>query len=136
MSYQRYKSQSKLGRVRGLGSAKSGVHHFLVERVTGLALVPLGLWFVYSLLATLLDGELSTLIAWTDSLAVVTLLLLLIIAAFMHSMSGVQVIIEDYIHKQPWNAALLLLNRTLHVVLALVCALSVLKLHLTPSLLP
>jgi succinate dehydrogenase / fumarate reductase, membrane anchor subunit len=130
---QRFNRQSPLGKVRGLGSAKSGVSHFLIERFTGLMLVPLGLWLVYSMITVLMDGSYATLVGWLSSSLVMMLMMLFILMLFWHSSSGVQVIIEDYVHKQPWSALLLILNKALHLVLAIITALAVLKLHLAPA---
>ena len=57
---------SPLGRVRGLGSAKSGTEHFWAQRVTAVALIPLTLWFVYSILA-LGNGDHAVASAWMQS---------------------------------------------------------------------
>ena len=136
MSNKRFKYQSHIGRARGLGSAKTGVHHFIWERATGLALVPLCLWFVYSLLSTLMDGNISTLINWIDSSIVAMLMFLLVTAGFLHSMFGMQVVLEDYIHKQPWSSFLQWTNKIIHIVLAVLCLMAIIKLHYMPSVLP
>lgn len=124
--------QTPLARVRGLGSARSGTHHFLVERLTGLALVPLGLWFVFGLLGTLLDGKVSTLVSWLDSPLNAALMLLFSVFGFIHSASGVQVIIEDYVHGAFARPALLILNKALHILLGLLCVMAIANLHFMP----
>ncbi len=124
--------RTPLKRVRGLGSAKSGVHHFLVERLTGLALVPLGLWFMISLLGRMLDGKVASLVLWLESPINTALLMLFIIFGFWHSKSGVQVIIEDYVHSPKKMIFLSLLNKSLHILLVAITLLAVFNLHFKP----
>lgn len=125
--------QTPLARARGWGSAKSGVHHFLVERLTGLALVPLGLWFVVSLLSCLLDGRVATLVSWLDSPINAGLMALLIVMGFLHSSGGVQVVIEDYVKCSMARPALLLVNKTLHILLGLLSLMAIFNLHFMHS---
>ena len=129
----RYKYQSPLARARGLGSAKSGVHHFLVERLTGLALVPLGIWFVCALLGTLLDGNITTLATWLSSAWTACLMALFVLCCFVHSSSGMEVIITDYVHKKVMLGTLLILNKGLHVLLGVLSLMSIYKLHFIAS---
>lgn len=89
--------RSPLGRVRGLGSAKEGVNHFWAQRMTALALIPLCVWFVISLLV-ITGADHATVKAWVSSPVVAGLLILLIAATFYHAFLGLQVVIEDYIH--------------------------------------
>jgi succinate dehydrogenase / fumarate reductase membrane anchor subunit len=123
--------RSPLKNVRGLGSAKSGVHHFIIERLTALALIPLGLWFVISILGKLLDGKVSSLVLWLESPFNTILLALFVFFSFWHSMGGVQVIIEDYCHK--WRIPLLLINKTSHILLGAMTLLAVISLHFQPA---
>ena len=90
--------RSPLGRAAGLGSAKEGVGHWWLERVTAVALVPLTLWLAASL--TLLDSDYASFIAWVKSPFVALSMLLLLIALFTHLALGLQVVIEDYVHSR------------------------------------
>lgn len=121
--------RSPLGRARGLGSAKEGVHHWWVQRVTAVALIPLTLWFVVSviLLAGAGHGEI---VAWLSSPVSAGLMILLLIATFWHAALGLQVVIEDYVHHEGCKVALLLLAKGLLALLAIVSLLSVVKLML------
>lgn len=85
-----------LARVRGHGAAKSGTHHWLAQRLTAVALIPLSVWFVVSLLAVT-EMNYETVIAWIQSPLVAVFLLLFIFAMFYHAQLGLQMIIEDYI---------------------------------------
>jgi succinate dehydrogenase / fumarate reductase membrane anchor subunit len=89
--------QTPLKRARGLGSAKSGTHHFIVQRVTALALIPLVLWVVY-LALTLTHADYAHARALAHQPLNALLLIAFVIAAFWHAQLGVQVVIEDYVH--------------------------------------
>jgi succinate dehydrogenase / fumarate reductase membrane anchor subunit len=91
--------RSELARARGLGSAKEGVQHWWMQRLTGLALIPLGLWFVAGLIAHLgLDRAAAA--AWLRQPVVLGLTALLIVALFHHAQLGLQVVIEDYVDNE------------------------------------
>lgn len=102
--------QNPLARVRGLGSAKSGSEHWWAQRVTAVALVPLTLWFIYSLL-TLAGAEYAVATAWLAKPVNAILMVLLVIATFHHLQLGLQVVIEDYIHNEPVKVAALVIMK-------------------------
>jgi succinate dehydrogenase / fumarate reductase membrane anchor subunit len=89
--------QSPLGKALGHGSAKTGTDHWLAQRSTAIGLIPLGLWFIFSLLS-LQHGSYELVVAWVAEPLNAILLILLVIAVVYHSMLGLQVIIEDYVH--------------------------------------
>jgi succinate dehydrogenase / fumarate reductase, membrane anchor subunit len=91
--------RSPLGRAIGLGSAKEGVEHWWRQRLTALALVPLGLWFVTSILAHI-GADYEETLAWLGTPIPAILMILLIGATFYHAALGIQVVIEDYIHQE------------------------------------
>ncbi len=101
--------RTPLGRARGLGSAKSGVGHFIGERVSSVALVPLVLWGMWSALG-LAGGGYDDAVTWLRSPLDAALTVLLALAGFYHMQLGMRVIIEDYIARPATKAALLLLN--------------------------
>ncbi len=88
-----------LSRVSGLGSAKQGTHHWIAQRLTAIALVPLLLWFVYSLICVS-GASYTEAVAWVRSPLTTVMLILLVIAMFYHGTLGIQVIIEDYVHQK------------------------------------
>jgi len=100
--------RSDLGRVRGLGSAKEGVHHWWAQRMTALALIPLSLWFVAALVF-MTDVDHATAIWWLGSPLTLGLMGLFLIALIYHAVLGLQVVIEDYIHGHATKLILLLL---------------------------
>ncbi len=118
--------QTPLGRVRGLGSAKNGTHHWWMQRVTAVALVPLTLWFIYSIL-TLLGGGYVEAARWLASPVNAVLMVLLIIATFHHLQLGLQVVIEDYIHGEGAKIATIVILKLASFALAVAGAFAVLK---------
>jgi succinate dehydrogenase / fumarate reductase, membrane anchor subunit len=94
-----FESASGLKRVRGLGSAKSGVHHWWLQRVTAVGNFALMLWFVISLLL-LPTLDHSGVVAWIAQPLVAVPLMLLTLSTFWHARLGVQVMIEDYVHAE------------------------------------
>jgi succinate dehydrogenase / fumarate reductase membrane anchor subunit len=119
--------RSDMARARGLGSAKEGVQHWWVQRLTAVALVPLSLWFVVSVVV-LAGATRAELVGWLSSPFSAGLLLLCLIATFWHAVLGIQVVIEDYVHHEGRKLALLLLAKGLGWFLAAVSLLAVVKL--------
>ncbi|MFT8243850.1 succinate dehydrogenase, hydrophobic membrane anchor protein [Roseomonas sp. BN140053] len=118
--------QSPLGRVRGLGSAKGGTHHWWLQRVSSLALLPLTLWFVFSV-ASLSGAPYERVVSWIGRPFNAVLLLLIIGIGFQHTASGLQVVVEDYVRPESARQAVNLLQKGICLVLALVSALAVLR---------
>lgn len=88
--------QSPLGKARGLGSAKEGLHHWWMQRVTAVALIPLTIWFAYSV-ACIAGTEYNAVLEKISSPLNSILLVCFIIAAFYHAALGLQVVFEDYV---------------------------------------
>ena len=103
---------------RGLGSAKDGVHHFMVQRVTAVALLFLCVYVVY-LVITLIGSDYPTARAAVAHPCNATLLIAFLIAMFWHGQLGMQVVIEDYVHGP-------LLAFTAQLIVKFVCALAAL----------
>ncbi|MCC2655929.1 MAG: sdhD [Panacagrimonas sp.] len=122
--------RSPLGRARGLGSAKDGTHHFWVQRVSAVALIPLALWFVFSV-ANLPGASYEQVHWWVGYPAVAVTLVLLIASALYHSMLGVQVVIEDYVGHEGMKITALLLSKFFHFAVAAASIFAVLKIALT-----
>lgn len=118
--------RSPLGKARGLGSAKSGVHHWWVQRTTAIALVPLLLWLVVSLVS-LANASYADAVAWVGSPVVSTLLVALIATLFYHAQLGLQVVLEDYVHCPAIQLTAQLAVRFVCVLAALAGILAVLK---------
>ena len=87
---------TSIGRVRGLGSAHEGAHHWLVQRFTAIGNLVLMLFLVISL-ALLPSYDYATMTGWASQTLPATALALLVISVFWHARLGLQVLIEDYV---------------------------------------
>ena len=121
--------RSPLGRAIGLGSAKEGVDHWWQQRLTAIALVPLVLWFVISVIG-FAGADLEAFSDWVGEPVPAVLLILLLIATFYHSALGLQVVIEDYVENEAARLTLLIVMKLASVVLAALAVFAVLKLAL------
>jgi succinate dehydrogenase / fumarate reductase membrane anchor subunit len=115
-----------LNRVLGLGTAKGAAEHWWVQRMTAVALLPLGLWLAYELL-TMPGFDYASVVAWVREPVTSILLILLVVAAGYHSALGVQVVIEDYVTGKGLRAATLMASTLAHVALTIAAVFAVLK---------
>src|ERR1700679_3719562 len=115
--------RSPLGRARGLGSARAGSKHWWAQRVTAVALVPLTLWFIWSVIH-LTNGTQADVVEWLSSPVRLALMLALIIATFHHLQLGLQVVIEDYVTNDGVKLVLVLGVKGLSILLGLICVIS------------
>ncbi len=122
--------RSYLSRARGMGAAGSGIHHWWAERVTAIALIPLTIWFVYAVLH-LLGAPQPYVHRFVARPVNTVMLLALVTMTFHHMQLGLQVVMEDYIDSQKWQAIAILLNKAVAVILGLLCAVSVLRMAFT-----
>lgn len=94
---QREDMRTPLARAIGLGTAKDGVHHWWMQRVSAIALVPLTVWFIAAIIAQT-GADYTAFVAWMRNPITDLLMVLLVIALFYHAALGLQVIVEDYVH--------------------------------------
>lgn len=120
-----------LARVRGLGSARSGTHHWIAQRLTAIALIPLIIWFVSSFMCMTGISHQAA-IEWIQSPFVAVFLLLFIIALFHHAQLGMQVVIEDYIDCKVMKITGLVLLKLVSFFAGLTAVIAVLKIYLGP----
>ncbi|WP_159346689.1 succinate dehydrogenase, hydrophobic membrane anchor protein [Roseomonas harenae] len=127
MTEHQSRLQTPLGRVRGAGSAKGGTHHWWMQRVTSLSLLPLMIWFAFSIAAKA-GAPWEVMAEWIGRPVNAVLLIVLIAVGFYHTASGLQVVVEDYV--RPERAVMLsnLAIKAVCVLLGLLAALSVLRL--------
>lgn len=118
--------QTPLGRVRGLGSAKSGVEHFWHQRLTAAALVPLTVWFVW-IVARYAGAPHADVVAVLGHPINAALMLLFVVAGLYHMALGLQVVIEDYIAAKGTKIASLFLVNFAAFAIAMVCVVAVLR---------
>lgn len=101
-------SGTRIGKVRGLGSAKTGTHHWVMARVTAVSNLILMIWFIASLVSLpALDHV--TVTAWLASPLSATAMILLIVTVFYHLRLGLQVLVEDYVHDHGTKFGVILL---------------------------
>jgi succinate dehydrogenase / fumarate reductase membrane anchor subunit len=122
--------RSDLARARGLGPARHGVGHWIAERISSVALVPLVIWAVYSGLVLAAAGYEGA-VAWVRAPLNAVLTMLLIAVGFWHMHAGMRVVVEDYIHKTLTKSLLLMLNLFICVLGAGLAVFSVLKVALS-----
>ena len=119
--------RSPLGRALGLGSAKEGVAHWWAQRVSAVALVPLGLWFTASLIS-LAGAERAEISGWLHGPIASVLMILTIGTVFYHGALGIQVVIEDYAPSEGVKIVGIVLTKLLALLLAVAGIFAVLKL--------
>lgn len=121
--------RSPLGKVRGLGSAKNGTHHWWMQKVTAVALIPLTVWFVSSVVQ-MTQADYGAVVKWMSSPVVAVLMMLFIITGIYHLKLGLQVIIEDYIHSEGQKVALQMFVTFGCVLIGMLAIFSILKIAL------
>lgn len=119
--------RSGLGRAQGLGAAKFGAMHWWAQRVTAIALLPLSLYFVLSVLL-LLGAEAPQMQAYMHEPWNCALFLALIAMLYYHLSLGLRVVVEDYVPNEAKRRAMIMLINGLIIFLAIISAVSVLKL--------
>ena len=115
-----------LNRVLGLGTGKGAAEHWWFQRLTAVALLPLGLWFAYALL-TLPGFDYASVVAWVRQPVTSVLLISMVVAIAYHSKLGVQVVVEDYVQGSGLRAATLMASTLAHVGLTIAAVFAVLK---------
>ncbi len=121
--------RNPLAKVKGLGASGEGSHHWWLQRVTAIALVPLSLWFVFSIINHIGNSH-QEVTTWIAQPSVALLLILYLGFMFYHAQLGIQVVIEDYVHTEWVKVVSLLLVKGIVLVAGLASILSVLRLAL------
>jgi succinate dehydrogenase / fumarate reductase membrane anchor subunit len=101
--------RTPLSEAKGLGSAKEGAHHWWLQRLTAIALIPLAIWLAFAV-AMLGNTSYENILTWLQTPHVAILLILFVIATFYHTQLGLQVIVEDYVHGWLKVVTLILIN--------------------------
>jgi succinate dehydrogenase / fumarate reductase, membrane anchor subunit len=118
--------RTPLGRVRGLGSAKSGTEHFWLQRVTAVANVFLAIGFI-AIVLTLVGAPYQVAMGVLSHPLVAILMLLFLVSGLIHMRLGMQVIIEDYVHGEAVKLAALIGNTFFTIAIGVACAYALLK---------
>ena len=123
------RDETVLRRVRQLGSAHDGLREWRLQRLTALALIPLGLYFASSIL-WLAKSDQTTAAAWLSSPVTALLVILFMLAGLGHALVGLRSVLLDYVHTRARLVASALLVRAAAVIIAGASILAVLKLFL------
>lgn len=119
--------RTPLGKVRGLGSAKSGTEHWWEMRLTSIALLPLTLAAIV-IVISLIGRNHAAVVQILGSPLVAITMLLFVWTVTLHMRLGLQSVIEDYVYGKAMKTALLIANTFLTIVLWLACTYAILKL--------
>lgn len=122
-------TRSAIGRVKARGSAREGLGHWKMQRLTSIAMVLLVIWFVLSAVS-LSGASYEEVRAWLASPFSATMMVLLVVAAFWHAKLGIQVVIEDYVHHEGTLIASLVVLNLAVVALAAACLVAIVKVSL------
>ena len=121
--------RSLLSHVLGSGSANEGTTHWWRQRVSAVALLVLGIWFMYSLvLFNSVEFQYAVVANWASEPLNSVMLTLLVLTLGFHSSLGIQVIIEDYVHGPTTSVVALTLSKFTHILITLTAVFSVFKL--------
>ena len=118
--------KTPLSKARGHGSAKSGAHHWWMQRMTAIALVPLSIWLMVALMG-LSTASYVEVVLWLKSSLNTTLLLLFVGVSYYHMMLGMQVIIEDYVSSHGLRTTLIIGLKFAVIFIGLFSALMILR---------
>lgn len=113
-------------RANGLGTTRDGVHHWWLQRLTAIALIPLTLWVAFSVAAHAGD-DYATVAAWFAQPFTTTMLILFVFTAYLHAIQGLTVIIEDYVHHEGGKIAALIGVKLVLILLGTSSVLSILR---------
>jgi succinate dehydrogenase / fumarate reductase membrane anchor subunit len=116
-------------RARGLGSAKSGTHHWIAQRITAIGNLILGLWLIWAVVTNRGMTYTEALLWLSEPLNAVAMILF-IISSFYHAVLGAQVVVEDYVHNEAFKIVKLLGQRLVFFGLAVLAIFSVLQVAL------
>jgi len=121
--------RTPIARARGLGSAKEGVSHWWWQRVTAIALVPLTLWLAVGV-ASMAGAAHAVVVAWIGSPIVAAGLIMFTVTLLYHTVLGMQVVVEDYVHHELVKLGILVAFKLAAIVLGIMAVLSILRIAL------
>jgi len=129
MKWQDHGLKTPLARARGLGAAGHGTEHWMAQRITALANIPLCIWLVYSIVS-LKGASHEEFTGWLSEPINAILMILFVISTVYHGVLGSQVVVEDYIHHEGFKKLKLIGNTLFFFALAIACIFSILKIAL------
>ncbi len=121
--------RSPIARVHSLGSARSGTEVFVAQRLTAIALIPLIIWFMVSILS-LVGADYETVVAWIRAPWVTVFLILLMLILFYHALLGLKEVIQDYVHHEILKTITIVSMQFFVITIALASVLAILRIAL------
>lgn len=118
--------RTPLARARALGSTNTGAHHWMVQRLTSIALVPLSIWFVFSVVS-LLGVDHATFQLWLGNHFNTVMMSLFVITLFHHAQQGVCEVIHEYVHVKANQLTAVIIVKFLAFFLAVSCLTSIIR---------
>ena len=122
--------RTPLSQVRGLGSARDGTQHFIWQRFSAMALIPLTLWFVASLIFFMLKASHANLVIWIKTSVHAELLILFLLFWFYHAYIGLHEVVVDYVHNQVIKVTTLVLMQLFIMMMTVISVLAILRITL------
>jgi succinate dehydrogenase / fumarate reductase, membrane anchor subunit len=129
IKWQKGGLKSPAARAQGLGSAKSGTHHWIAQRVTAVGNLVLGLWLLCTMVCNA-PMNYTDAVLWISEPLNAVLMILFVISTFYHAVLGAQVVIEDYVHNEAFKIIKLLAQKLIFFAMAVACIFSVLQVAL------
>lgn len=126
----KFTSKSELSKARNHGAAGEGTHHWIMQKATAIANIPLVIWFVYSIVS-LVGRDAAVAQAFFESGLNAALMALVILSSFYHAALGLQVVVEDYVSSKPKKIFALFAIKGGLLALAVVSLLAIVKLHIS-----
>jgi succinate dehydrogenase / fumarate reductase membrane anchor subunit len=130
MSEKNKSLRSDLGRARGLGAAKSGVHHWAAERLSALILIPVSVYFLLGFIHNVVDGGYSGAVYWLQSVFAAAFTLLFLLVGLKHLAGGLQVVIDDYVHAEGSKLTLVFIVKLACALMAVIGSLALARVYL------
>ena len=130
MAEQQHEFITPLKKAKGLGSAHEGVDHWMKQKITAIANVPLVLWLILSILS-LQGASHDQFTYWLSQPLNAILMILLVISVFIHAKLGAQVITEDYVSTEWFKLMKLIGQKVFFFALGIACIFSILKIAFT-----
>lgn len=121
--------RSPLAKVKGLGTSPDATHHFWLQRLTALALIPLTFWFCFSI-ALLPNSNYADVISWLQTPFNAVMMILVVLISFQHTHLGLQVIIEDYIAHPAYRLVAILTIKFISYFMMVLGVYSIIKITL------
>ena len=110
-------------------STRTGSHHWLMQKITSVALIPLVIWFLYSVVMVIQDVDSNLAVFFAYPLNAI-LSILLIGVALYHGSLGMTVIFEDYIENKAKRMILIYFTHFLSIANRVSVAVGIIRLHL------